>query len=201
MNLTSAQEHLLHAHQYFGRHTEGYQTWGRVTFQQIGIRVDRNNILISHPSLPLSAQTTEDYRLISIKGNTYFQKIFFWKRNIQVVFITQQEFASQIKNTIPPILDDQAQLLGVSVKITRYPKDILRTLFSRYATILDTGESICIGRTFEDAFVAAQLLEKTAKAWIEAQYLGGAKSINRIEAWAMQQFYLLKYSKEAQKNK
>lgn len=201
MNLTAAQELLLQAHPYFEKHTEGYRTWGKVTFEQIAIRVDKNKILTSHPTLPLSMQSTKDYQLISLKGNTYFQKIFFWKRNIQVAFITRQEYASRIKETIPPILDDQAQLLGVTVKITQSPKDIIRTLFARYATILATGQSICIGRTFEDTFVAAQLLEKTSKAWVEAQYIGGAKPINKIEAWAMQQFYLLKYSKEARKNK
>lgn len=105
MNLIAAQELLLQAHQYFGKHTEGYQTWGTVAFKQIAIRVDKNNILTSHPTLPLSMQSTEDYKLIPLKGNTYFQKIFFWKRNIQVAFITQQEYASQIKETIPPILE------------------------------------------------------------------------------------------------
>src|SRR5690606_7009769 len=100
-------------------------------------------------------------------------------------FITQQEFAAQVKETIPPILDDQAQLLGVNIKICQRKENIVRSLFGRYATILNTGESICIGRTFEDAFIAAQLLEKTSKAWIMGQYLGGAKPINRFEAWAM----------------
>jgi hypothetical protein len=45
------------------------------------------------------------------------------------------------------------------------------------------------------------LLGKTSKDFVEAAYLGGAKSINRIEAWLMHKFYMLKYSKEAQKNK
>ncbi|MEZ5054700.1 MAG: hypothetical protein R2807_08095, partial [Chitinophagales bacterium] len=71
----------------------------------------------------------------------------------------------------------------------------------RYAAILPNGDSICLGIHLDDAYVAAQLLEKTSKAFVEAKYLGGAKSINRIEAWLMQQFYQLKYSKEAKKNK
>lgn len=201
MNLISAQELILNSHHYFKEHNDGYKTWGKVSFKQIAIRVDGKNILTSHPTLPLYAQTATDFKLVPLKGDSYFQKIFASKRKIQVVFITQQEFASQIKETIPPILDDQAQLLGVSVKICQRPKDIVSTLFARYATILNNGESICIGRTFEDAFIAAQLLEKTSKAWVMGKYLGGAKSINKIEAWAMQQFYLLKYSKEAGKNK
>lgn len=201
MNLKTAQEHILQAHKYFEQHTEGYQTWGKVEFKQIAIRVDKKNILVSHPTKALSEQTIEDFDLIPTKGDTYFQKIFFWKWNMEVAFLTQQEYASQVKETIPPILDDQAQLLGVNIKITNKPEDIICTLFSRYTTILKNGQSICIGKSFEDAFVAAQLLEKTSKAWLEAKYLGGAIPINIVEAWAMQQFYLLKYSKESQKNR
>jgi len=201
VNLKTAQEHILQAHTYFEQHTEGYQTWGKVEFKQIAIRVDKKNILISHPTKALSEQTIEDFELIPLRGNTYFQKLFFWKWKIEVAFLTQQEYASQVKETIPPILDDQAQLLGVNIKITNKPEDIICTLFTRYATILKNGQSICIGKSFEDAFVAAQLLEKTSKAWVEGKYLGGAIPINIVEAWAMQQFYLLKYSKEAQKNK
>lgn len=201
MNLKTAQEHILQAPSYFEKHTEGYQTWGKVEFKQIAIRVDKNQILISHPTKPLADQTIHDFQLIPTKGSTYFQKIFFWNWNMEVAFLTQQEYASQVQETIPPILDDQAQLLGVNIKITDKPEDIICTLFSRYATILKNGQSICIGKTFEDTFVAAQLLEKTSKAWVEGKYLGGAIPINIIEAWAMQQFYLLKYSKEAQKNK
>lgn len=201
MNLKSAQELILQAQSYFDHHSEGYQTWGKVELKQVAIRVDKNKILISHPTKSLSEQTIQDFELIPSKGKTYFQKIFFWKWNMEVAFITKQEYASQVNETIPPILDDQAQLLGVNIKITNKPEDIICTLFSRYATILQNGQSICIGKTFEDTFVAAQLLEKTSKAWVEGKYLGGAIPINIIEAWAMQQFYLLKYSKEAQKNK
>ena len=85
-----------------------------------------------------------------------------------------------------------------------YPKNeqnIPCALKGRFAAILKDGNSICVGNNLEEAYVAAQLLEKTSKAFVEAAHLGGAKSINRIEAWLMHQFYKLKYSKEAKKNK
>lgn len=201
MNLQSAQLQLLGAHQYFETQSAGYQTWGKVNFLRIALRVGKDQILISHPDKPLSEQTIADFQLLPLRGETFYQKIFFWRSGIHAVLLTHQEYASQVKETIPPILDDQAQLLGVNVKIARKEIDILCTLFGRYATILGNGQSICIGHSLEDAFVAAQLLEKTSKAFIEAKILGGAKPINIIEAWAMQQFYLLKYSKEASKNK
>jgi hypothetical protein len=45
------------------------------------------------------------------------------------------------------------------------------------------------------------VLEKACKAFIEAEFLGGAKSINKFEAWIMHQVYIKKYSKMAEKNK
>jgi len=111
-----------------------------------------------------------------------------------------QQYASQVKEEIPAILDDQAQLLGVTVRISN-PREIAFGLKGRFATILSDGKSVCIGSSIDDAYVAAQLLEKTSKVFLEAKYLGGAKPINKIEAWFMQQYYLLKYSKEAVKNK
>jgi len=49
--------------------------------------------------------------------------------------------------------------------------------------------------------VVCQVLEKACKAFIEAEFLGGAKSINKFEAHLMHQFYIRKYSGEADKNK
>lgn len=120
---------------------------------------------------------------------------------MQVVLIIQQEYAAQVKEEIPAILDDQAQLLGISIRVAKNDDDIVHALNGRFAAVLLNGSSICLGASLEDAYVAAQLLEKTSKAFIEAKYLGGAKSINKIEAWLMQKFYQFKYSKEASKNK
>jgi hypothetical protein len=38
-------------------------------------------------------------------------------------------------------------------------------------------------------------------AFIEAEFLGGARAINKIEAHLMHQFYLHKYSSRAKKNR
>lgn len=201
MKLSEAQQLILGAHDYFEKNIAGYKTWGQVDFLQIAVRIDDRKILVSHPNKSLSEQSINDFQILPLKGESYFQKIFFWRWKIQIILLTRQEYASQVTETIPPILDDQAQLLGVNIKIAQNPIDALFKIFGRYAVNLSNGNTLCIGNTLEDAFVASQLVEKTSKAWVLGKYLGGAKSINIIEAWAMQQFYLLKYSKEAVKNK
>jgi len=57
-----------------------------------------------------------------------------------------------------------------------------------------------VGRDVEEAFVVCQVLEKGCKAFIEAAFLGGAKHINKFEAWAIHQFYLKKYSQIAKRS-
>ncbi|MFN8236711.1 MAG: hypothetical protein U0T77_00955 [Chitinophagales bacterium] len=199
MQKEAAIQILLDAANYFEHQGAGYKSWGKVEVIQIAIRLHDNEILITDKNIPLAALTTNDIK--DGKNHPVFQRIFAKRKNIQVVLLTKQEFASKVKTEIPPILDDQAQLLGVSIRIARTENDILHALCGRYASICADGYNICIGNTIEEAYVAAQLLEKTSRAFIEAEYLGGAKSINKIEAWLMHKFYQLKYSKEAKKNK
>ncbi len=200
MNTQQAIKQIINAHHYFEQQSTGYKSWGKVEVLQIALRLDNDDILISNSSKKIHVLTESDIE-INPQKNTIFRQLFSSRKNVNAILITRQEYASQVKEEIPPILDDQAQLLGVSIRIAKNENQIQKSLCGRYATILPDSTSICLGSGMEDAYVAAQLLEKTSKAFVEAAYLGGAKSINRIEAWLMHKFYMLKYSKEAQKNK
>ena len=176
----------------------GYESWGRVTVQHIAVRDGQCTYSASSLKGNIIAAldlTSDDDKLASA--------IFATRKNINCVLITRQEYGSTLTEEVPPILDDQAQLLGVSIKVAKADTTsaVLKSLNSRYAAVLSDGRCICIGGTVDDAYIAAQLLEKTAKAYIEAKYIGGAKSINRLEAWAMQMYYQFKYAKEAKKNR
>lgn len=200
MNTQQAIKQIINAHHYFEQQSTGYKSWGKVEVLQIALRLDNDDILISNSSKKIHVLTESDIE-INPQKNTIFRQLFSSRKNVNAILITRQEYASQVKEEIPPILDDQAQLLGVSIRIAKNENQIQKSLCGRYATILPDSTCICLGSGMEDAYVAAQLLEKTSKAFVEAAYLGGAKSINRIEAWLMHKFYMLKYSKEAQKNK
>jgi len=200
MNTQQAIKQILNAHHYFEQHSAGYKSWGKVEVLQIALRLNNGDVLLSNSSKKIHALTESDIE-INPQKDTIFRQLFSDRKNVNAIFITRQEYASQVKEEIPPILDDQAQLLGVSIRLAKNENQIKKSLCGRYAAILPDATSICLGSGLEDAYVAAQLLEKTSKAFIEAKALGGAKSINKIEAWVMQQFYRFKYSKEAKKNK
>jgi L-fuculose-phosphate aldolase len=113
------------------------------------------------------------------------------------------------RREVPPILDDMAQLIGTSVRVAPYAlpstskivKGTIRALKGRMAALMANHGAVCIGRDIDEAFVVCQVLEKACKAFIEAEFLGGAKGINKFEAYLMHQFYLRKYSAQDKTNK
>jgi L-fuculose-phosphate aldolase len=139
-------------------------------------------------------------------------EIYRTRKEISAVVHTHQMNASTVaaaRREVPPILDDQAQILGPSVKCADYAlpntkslvKKTVKALKGRYAALMANHGAVCIGRTMEEAFIAAQVLEKTCKAFIEAEFLGGAKGISRFEAHLMHKIYLMKYSKQKEENR
>lgn len=133
------------------------------------------------------------------------------RREIQAVIHVHSPHASTLaaaRRELPPILDDIAQLLGPSVRVADYAlpgtrkivKGTVKALRGRMAALMANHGAICLGRTLEEAFLCCQVLEKGCKAFIEAEFLGGAQGINKFEAWVMHQVYLKKYSRQWEKS-
>ena len=134
------------------------------------------------------------------------------RKKIHAAIHTHQPNASTVAATrrdLPPVLDDQAQILGPSVRCADYAppntkkivKTTVKALKGRFAALMANHGAITIGRTMEEAIVAALVLEKACKAFIEAEFIGGAKPISGIEAWVMHKVYLFMYSKKKDQNK
>lgn len=197
---------ILKAIRNFEELHTGYVTWGQVQLLCLAVRNMKGNIFITNPSKEINNILVPEDIFCDINSENkyidYASNIFHSRKNISCILFSKHEYGSNIKKEIPPILDDQAQLLGVSIKIAKpNAKAIVAALRSRYAAITEDGLCISLGSTIEDTYVAAQLLEKTSKCYTEAQKIGGAKTINCVEAWLMQQFYLFKYSKAAENNR
>lgn len=200
MNRQQGIQHLLKAQELFKEQSKGFQSWGRVEVQQVALKLTGNEFLLTDKKKIFETISETDIQLYTI-GENLVGKVFAAKKNQYAVLITRQEYASQLNEEMPAILDDQAQLLGVSVRKAKNESHVLWALKGRYAAILPNGQCICTGNSLDDAFVAAQLIEKTAKVFFEAKFIGGAKPIHKIEAWLMQQYYRFKYSREAEKNR
>ena len=189
------------------------RTWGNVS-----IRVDDDHMLITPSGRKYDELNPEDIVLVNIQTHKYEGKIkpsseyklhteiYRSRSKIGAVIHTHQMNASTVAaagRTVPPILDDQAQIIGPDVRVAPYAlpstkkivRETVKALKGRMAALMANHGAVCIGRDIDEAFVVAQVLEKACKAFIEAEFLGGAKGINKFEAHLMHQFYLKKYSK------
>lgn len=200
---------------------EGYvaRTWGNIS-----VKVDDNFMLITPSGRTYDDLSLQDIVLVNYHDLKYqgtikpssekevHCEIYKNRKEINAVIHTHQMNASTVaaaRREVPPILDDQAQIIGPSIKVAPYTlagtkriaKKIVKALKGRKAALMANHGAVCIGRDLDEAFVVCQLLEKTCKAFIEATFLGGAKTINKFQAVLMHQHYIKNYSKQVKKNK
>jgi L-fuculose-phosphate aldolase len=195
------------------------RTWGNVS-----VKADENHMLITPSGRKYEDLTTDDIVLMNIHTSEYegsvkpssehklHSEIYRTRPEINAVIHTHQMNASTCaaaRREVPPILDDMAQIIGATVRVAPYAlpstKKIVRltvkALKGRMAALMANHGAVCIGRDLSEAFVVCQVLEKACKAFIEAEFLGGAKSINKFEAYLMHQMYLKKYSAQDKNNR
>lgn len=194
-------------------------TWGNIS-----IRADETNMLITPSGRPYEELTTDDIVLVNYHTGRHeghmkpsseqglHCEIYRTRKDVCAVIHTHQINASTVaaaRREVPPILDDMTQLIGPTVRVADYAlpstkkitKNTVKALKGRNAALMANHGAICVGRDLDEVFVVCQVLEKACKTFIEAQFLGGAKSINKFEARLMHQFYLKNYSAKVKKNK
>lgn len=194
------------------------RTWGNVS-----MRVDENLMVVTPKGRKYEDLTIDDIVVVDINTLKYegdikpssetpmHAKIYKDRKEINACIHTHQMNASTCaaaRREVPAVLDDFAQIVGTSVRVAAYSlpgskkivKEVSKAIKGRFACLLANHGAVCVGRNIDEAFVVAQILEKNCKAYIEASFIGGAKSINKFESYLMHQFYLRKYSKESEKN-
>ncbi len=200
---------------------EGFvaRTWGNIS-----IRVDETHMLITPSGRTYEDLTPDDIVLVNYHTSTHIGEvkpssekelhceIYRTRKKIHAVIHTHQMNASTVaaaRREVPPILDDMAQIIGPTVRVAEYAlpstkkitKRTVKALKGRNAALMANHGAVCVGRDLEEAFVVCQVLEKACKAFIEAEFLGGAKSISKFEAHLMHRMYIRKYSAQADKNR
>jgi L-fuculose-phosphate aldolase len=134
--------------------------------------------------------------------------IYASRPEIGAIIHTHSMSASTVaaaRREVPPILDDLAQIIGPTLRVAAYSlpgtkkmgRTALRALRGRMAALMANHGAIALGRTMDEALICARVLEKGCRAFIEAEFLGGAKAINPVEAALMHQVYLRKYSRRS----
>lgn len=117
--------------------------------------------------------------------------------------------ASVRGGTFKPLLDDFAQLIGITLKTGEYnpsntvktAKKVVKKLKGRNAVLVKDNGGICVAGTKDDAEAVEMVLEKEMRTDAAAKLLGDAKYINPVEAFLMRFIYKTKYSKKTETNK
>jgi L-fuculose-phosphate aldolase len=112
--------------------------------------------------------------------------------------------------SVPAMLDDAAQIIGVSarvyapppgfgsgrVKRYMYTKKFLRAIRGRDAVLLKDSGALCAGSDAAEAFAVCRILEKNCRCFIESSIIGGGRALAFFEAAKMRRIYKRSYSKE-----
>ena len=188
-------------------------TWGNVS-----IRGNDRVMLVTPSGVAYETMTCEDIAQVNLEDGSYVGKKPSSEKNLHVEIYRMRKDVGAVvhhhavhsstvaaaRREVPAILDDLAQIVGPSVRVADYAlpstKKLVRktmaALKGRNAALMANHGAICVGRDLEQAILCCEILEKACRSFIEAEFLGGAKEINRFEAWIMHQYYLKKYSKK-----
>ena len=135
-----------------------------------------------------------------------------YKKRADVNFISHSKdpytvACSKMGKTMRPLIDDFAQIVGVTVKSAKYDpnnslatsKKVVKKLKGRNAVLLENNGALCVAGSEYDAGAIEFITNKGAKIQISAQMFEKVEPINPVETRIMRLVYKLKYSKQAGK--
>ncbi len=188
-------------------------TWGNIS-----VRLDATRMAITPTGEDYTTLSPDDVPEVNLADGTYTGKkpssewklhaaIYLSRYDVNAVIHTHSMSASTVaaaRRDVPPILDDLAQIIGPGVRCAPYAlpstkkivKVTMRALAGRNAALLANHGAVCVGRDLDEALTCCRILEKGCRAFIEAEFLGGAKPLGHVEAALMHQFYLKKYARK-----
>jgi ribulose-5-phosphate 4-epimerase/fuculose-1-phosphate aldolase len=127
--------------------------------------------------------------------------VFNLRPDAGAVVVAEPKYLLGLANqsvTIPPILDDFAQIVGPTLRTAKNAQSVSKAIKKRNGCMVNGIGVIVLGRTLDEAATALLVAEKTAKTYVLAKPLGGAKPIPMWEAKLMNYIYTKKYSKKDQ---
>jgi L-fuculose-phosphate aldolase len=161
---------------------------------------DRQLLAITPSSMYYDLMHVDDIQVVDFQGETVEGNlkpstetmlhigIYKTRPDINAIVHTHSVSASAVSVTgrdIPPILVDQAVFLGGEIKLARHyttgnreqVPDVLAALEDRNAVLLTNHGAMGTGSTMREAFIACELIEKTAATYLQALAAG---KVNRL---------------------
>lgn len=162
-------------------------------------------------AVPIADSANHKFRYFSLNNrdelfidNQLARTIFLNSKNNAVIF-THSRFcslAAQMGTDIPAVLDDMAQIIGLTIKSCAFDdqKKITQILKKSRGCLTKSNDSakqgaIAVGKNLDEALIVTLLMEKASQVYFQGIILGGAKILKPLEAHIMHLGYELSYSK------
>ncbi|WP_051689309.1 class II aldolase/adducin family protein [Butyrivibrio sp. AE2032] len=133
------------------------------------------------------------------------EQIYSKRRDINYIIHNKSEAVMTVSrraNHMRPLLDDFAQLIGVSVKIPNNEDEIYHNIKKNVNVVFSPNDgAYCVGSTEDDAQAVAIVLDKGCIAYMAVMRNGEGHYLSKLECIKMNRHYRKSYSKLADINK
>jgi L-fuculose-phosphate aldolase len=166
-------------------------------------------------SLPCDRKITSDDVVIVVMDDfcasgklhdlaAFFYDLFLYRKDVWTAGIFNSNYSDKVREegkTIPPILDDMCQILATKIVCAKglNISDVLDAMRGGNACHVNGVGMLVAERSLDELLTAAQALEKSAKTYLLAKRIGGAKHISKFRAWAEHIVFKNVYSVQNQK--
>lgn len=186
-------------------------TWGNIS-----MRVDDDYMVVTPSGMNYDSLNPEDMVLMNMHDFSYTGNrkpsieyamhalLLLDHKEANGVVHTHSTYALSVATAgkdIPPICDDQVQILGGDIKVTKrampgsreMADEVVRCMKNRAGCLVLNHGAVTIGRTLDEALLASVVLEKAAQVYALCQPMGGPCVIDDKSVNDMHQFFLNKY--------
>ena len=180
----------------------------------ISVRATENSMYITKSGVNFKELSAEDVIEVffdktdrcpsdTLKEALMHVKLYGENPHTGAVMVTSPVFALAVANkkvSIPPVLDDMAQIVGPTARTakTNDISGIRKALKGRTACLLSDIGILATGKTLNEAFTSCLVIDKAAHTLIMSQAVGGCKPVGKIGALLEHVVYMKKYSKTNQ---
>lgn len=187
-------------------------TWGNIS-----ARIEGENLIAITPSgLDYDEITPEDIVILDMNGNIVDGKrkpsielklhlaIYNAREDVNAIVHTHSEYCTAMaiaRKPIPGAAEDLVQIVGGDVRVSEYhlpgSKELgdaaVKALKDRNAAILANHGCVAAAKDLKEALKVALVVEKSAKATIFANIIGGSYELSKHDVDFMRDFYLNHY--------
>jgi len=187
-------------------------TWGNIS-----ARIPEENFVAITPSgVDYDTIGLEDIVIVDLDGNiidglkkpsiemTLHLEIYKNREDVNAIVHTHSEYCTAMaiaRKGIPAAAEDLVQVAGGNIRVSNYCLpgtyelgiETVKALKDRNAVILANHGCLTAAKDLKEAYKVALIVEKSAKATIFAQILGGAVELSKNDIDSMRDFYLNKY--------